>query len=216
MKILADYRETKNGQLIAALQEYPGVYLETGTLKTGDFLINNHLLIERKTFHDFAQSMKDGRLFRQAAQLVAAKKYAALILEGTSSGLKNIGIKRKALQGALISITLKFNLPVLRSASQKETAWLMMAAAGQCNTLRRPKKKPLPRPAPVKYRTNAQKQLFILQGLPGIGPERAKNLLEKFGSLKAVFSADVSALKMSDGIGNKTAEKLWEVINWKG
>lgn len=216
MNILMDYRETKNRLLIAALQEHPGVKLKTGNLKPGDYLIDNHLLIERKTFHDFAQSIKDGRLFKQAAQLAAAKKYAALILEGTSSDLKNTGIKREALQGALISLTLKFNLPVLRSATQKETAWLMMAAAGQCDVTRRPKKNPLPRPAPAKRKNTAQKQLFILQGLPGIGPGRAKNLLEKFGSLNAVFYADVEELRITDGIGSKTAEKLWEVMNWKG
>jgi len=216
MNILMDYRETKNRLLIAALQKHPAIQMVTGNLEAGDFLIDNHLLIERKTFHDFAQSIKDGRLFRQAAQITAAKKYAALILEGTYSDLKNIGMKRQALQGALISLTLKFNLPVLRSASQQETVWLMMAAAGQCDAARRPKKKPLPRPAPVKCRNTAQKQHFILQGLPGIGPGRAKSLLKEFGSLRAVFSADVTALRKTDGIGTKTAEKLWEVINWKG
>jgi DNA excision repair protein ERCC-4 len=127
-----------------------------------------------------------------------------------------IGIKREALQGALISLTLKFNLPVLRSATQKETAWLMMAAAGQCDVTRRPKNKSHSRPAPAKRKNTAQQQLFILQGLPGIGPGRAENLLEKFGSLKAVFSADVEELRITDGIGSKTAEKLWEVMNLKG
>ena len=213
MTILMDHREAKNRKLVMALANHPGVHLEMVTLKTGDFLIDNLLLIERKTFVDFALSIKDGRLFRQAARLSSAKKYAAIVLEGTSRDMKKIGMKREALQGALICLSLKFNLPVLRSMSPEESAWLIIAAAGQCTTTRRTKKHPFSRPSPSKRRDKVQHQLFILQGLPGIGPNKAKLLLKTFGSLKAVFSADPSAFKKVDGIGSVIGEKIWEIIN---
>ena len=208
-----DHREAKNRKLVMALANHPGVYLEMVTLKTGDFLVDNLLLIERKTFIDFAASIKDGRLFRQAARLSSAKKYAAIVLEGTSGDMKKIRMKREALQGALICLSLKFNLPVLRSMSPEESAWLIIAAAGQCTTTRRTKKHPFSRPSPSKRRDKVQHQLFILQGLPGIGPNKAKLLLKTFGSLKAVFSADPSAFKKVDGIGSVIGEKIWEIIN---
>ncbi len=213
MTILMDYREAMNRQLVTALRSHPRVELETATLKTGDFLIDNILLIERKTFTDFVLSIKDGRLFRQAVRLANAKKVATMILEGTSGDIKAIGMKREALQGALICLSLKFNLPVLRSMSPKETAWLIVAAAGQCTSTRRTEKHPFPRPAPAKRTNIHQQQLFILQGFPGIGPKRAKLLLKTFGSLKAIFSADPSEFKKVGGIGNVTAEKIWEVIH---
>jgi DNA excision repair protein ERCC-4 len=213
MTILMDYREAMNRQLVTALRSHPGVELETATLKTGDFLVDNLLLIERKTFRDFVLSIKDGRLFRQAARLATAKKITTMILEGTSGEIKSIGMKREALQGAMICLSIKFNLPVLRSRSPKETAWLIAVAAGQCTPTKRAEKQLFPRPAPTKRRNTHQKQLFILQGLPGIGPKRAKLLLKRFGSLKAVFSADPTVFKKVGGIGNVTAEKIWEVIN---
>jgi len=213
MTIFIDHRETKSQKLVAALTSHPGVHIEMVTLKTGDFLVDNLLLIERKTFIDFALSIKDGRLFRQAARLSAAKKNIAIVLEGTSRDMKKIGVKREALQGALICLSLKFNLPVLRSMSPEESAWLIIAAAGQCTTTRRTNKHPFSRPAPTKRRDKVQHQLFILQGLPGIGPNKAKLLLKTFGSLKTVFSAGPTAFKKVDGIGNMTAEKIWEIIN---
>ncbi|TVP98910.1 MAG: hypothetical protein EA359_17695 [Balneolaceae bacterium] len=213
MIIQMDHREGKNRKLVAALHSHPGIQLEMVTLKTGDFLVDNLLLIERKTFRDFALSIKDGRLFRQAAQLSAAKKYAALILEGTSHDIKTIGIKRTALQGALICLSLKFNLPVLRSMSPEETAWLIKAVSNQCTNTKRFEKHPFPRPAPTKRLNTCKHQLFILQGLPGIGPNKAKLLLKTFGSLTAIFSASASEFKKVYGIGNVTAEKIWNVIN---
>ena len=213
MTIFIDHHETKSQKLVAALTSHPGVHIEMVTLKTGDFLVDNLLLIERKTFIDFALSIKDGRLFRQAARLSAAKKNIAIVLEGTSRDMKKIGVKREALQGALICLSLKFNLPVLRSMSPEESAWLIIAAAGQCTTTRRTNKHPFSRPAPTKRRDKVQHQLFILQGLPGIGPNKAKLLLKTFGSLKTVFSAGPTAFKKVDGIGNMTAEKIWEIIN---
>ena len=55
-------------------------------------------------------------------------------------------------------------------------------------------------------------QLFILQGLPGIGPEKAKRLLETFGSVNAVFQADADALQGVSGIGEKTANAIaWAI-----
>ena len=44
--------------------------------------------------------------------------------------------------------------------------------------------------------------MFLLQGLPGIGPERARRLLTHFGSVEKVVTADAKSLAEIDGIGN--------------
>jgi len=51
-----------------------------------------------------------------------------------------------------------------------------------------------------------------LQGLPGVGPERAGRLLDSFGSVEAAISASSSELQSVDGIGKSIADKIkWAV-----
>ena len=51
-----------------------------------------------------------------------------------------------------------------------------------------------------------------LQGLPGVGLERAGRLLESFGSVEAVVSASSSELQSVYGIGKGVADKIkWAV-----
>ncbi len=57
-----------------------------------------------------------------------------------------------------------------------------------------------------------KKQLFILQGLPGVGAERAARLLDRFGSIEAVITASSGDLQSVDGIGKNIAERIkWAV-----
>jgi ERCC4-type nuclease len=57
-----------------------------------------------------------------------------------------------------------------------------------------------------------KKQLFILQGLPGVGSERAIRLLEAFGSVEAVITATGEELQSVEGIGKHISENIrWAV-----
>ncbi|MBT8331073.1 MAG: hypothetical protein KJP06_01975 [Deltaproteobacteria bacterium] len=99
-------------------------------------------------------------------------------------------------------------IPVLRSKDPSETAKLMVYISRQIESIAiggvhrhgyRPKNK-------------RKRQLFILQGLPGVGPERAGQLLDKFGSVEAAISACSSELRAVDGIGKSIADKIkWAV-----
>ncbi len=56
------------------------------------------------------------------------------------------------------------------------------------------------------------RQLFVLQGLPGVGPERAERLLERYGSVQAVMQASAEDLTAIDGLGETTAARIrWAV-----
>ena len=56
------------------------------------------------------------------------------------------------------------------------------------------------------------KKLYLLQGLPGIGPERAKQLLEQFGSVKNIFIASEEELAKRPHIGKIAAQKIINII----
>lgn len=56
------------------------------------------------------------------------------------------------------------------------------------------------------------RQLYILQGFPGIGPERAHQLLARFGSVEAIARAPAEDLRSVEGIGERIAGALrWSV-----
>jgi ERCC4-type nuclease len=205
--VIADDRERKSG-IVQFLSESENVSVEIGRLSVGDYLVDNHLVFERKTLNDFALSIIDGRLFSQAIRLVDSQYKCILILEGTGKDLTRTGVRREAMQGALISVSIVLGIPVLRSKDPGESARLILYTARQIKTFaggavqrhsRRPKGK-------------RKKQLFILQGLPGIGSERAARLLDAFGSVEAVISANREELQSVEGIGKYTAERIkWAV-----
>ena len=105
-------------------------------------------------------------------------------------------------------VTLILGIPVLRSKDTAETANLIVYIGRQiesiaCGGLHRQGYRP---------KGKRKRQLFILQGLPGVGPQRAGRLLDRFGSVEAAISASSSELQSVDGFGKSIADKIkWSV-----
>ncbi|MDH7503751.1 MAG: ERCC4 domain-containing protein [Verrucomicrobiota bacterium] len=118
-RIVVDDRESRS-QVIERLKLQPHVQLEVRRLSVGDYEVGTEWVFERKTIHDFAASLADGRLFHQVARLARCPNGSALILEGPDQVRAETGISPGAWQGTLISIGLAFRLPVIRSAARKK------------------------------------------------------------------------------------------------
>lgn len=211
VSIVVDDREAR-GYVLDVFQAVEGVSIRVQRLAVGDYEVDGRLLVERKTLPDLAESIKDGRLFRQACRLVEAPLKSIIILEGTSGDLSASAMRRESLQGALITLTVYFGIPLLRSRDLRETVRLMVYAALQGRAIAvggLPRKGKRPQ---GKLRT----QLHILQGLPGVGPQRARHLLQAFGSVEAVFTASEEALRSVEGIGLTTVERICWAIRESG
>ncbi|MCP4699213.1 MAG: nuclease [Gammaproteobacteria bacterium] len=206
----ADDRERGSG-VIEEWQSRTDVIVTVERLPLGDYAVDNLLLFERKTLPDLAASIKDGRVFQQACRLAASSVRGVLILEGVSADLAKSGMRREAIQGTLIHITLFLGIPLLRAKNPQESAHLMLYAARQARAFT--DQAATARHFPGKRPRGKRKtQLHLLQGLPGIGPERARILLDAFGSVEAVFKANASELQYASGIGDKTAREIrWAV-----
>jgi ERCC4-type nuclease len=207
VRIVADDREEAGG-VIGELRARVDVALEVRRLPAGDFLVEERFAVERKTLADFAQSVVDSRLFKQAAALVKGSRRAVLILEGTTADLGGGGVSRESLQGALITVSVFYGLAVLRARDATETARLLVYLGRQAQEFASGS---WPRRG---YRPKGKRarQLFVLQGLPGVGPERAARLLERFGSVQAVAVASSDELATVDGIAETTAARIrWAV-----
>lgn len=210
---VVDDREARSGT-VAALAETEGVNLRYGRLPVGDYEVDRVLLFERKTLVDLAASIQDGRLFHQAWSLsmLQAPARGVLILEGTASDWSGIGMRREAVQGALITVSVFFGVPLLRARDGEESARLMIYTAQQARVMKRGA---LPRHA-KRPRGKRRAQLTMLQGLPGVGPSRAERLLDRFGSVEAVLTAAADELASVHGIGKQTAEGIRWLVSEGG
>ncbi|MBI3131053.1 MAG: nuclease [Acidobacteria bacterium] len=192
-----------------ALEAAPGVACSFRRLQVGDYLVGGRLLVERKTLPDLLQSIEDGRLFRQARRLATSRVPSLLLLEGTAADLQGRRFSRQAIQGALITTSLLWGVPLLRARDGEETAQLMVFAGRQLAAavhgfiyrpgLRRGSKRGL--------------QSHILQGLPGVGPNLALRLLDRFGTVGNVLQAPEATLRDVVGIGPRKAGKIRWAVN---
>ena len=176
-RIACDDRERRSS-VPESLAAQPNVELSIRRLEIGDYHIDKTLIVERKTLSDFAYSVRDGRLFPQVSRLVRSQRErSCLILEGTRKRYRRLAVPRSGFQGALITVTVVFGLPVLRSRDPEETANLILYAADQLQrtTVRSPRRCGF-KTTPVR-----RHQLLLMQAVPEIGGMRAQHLLDTFG-----------------------------------
>ncbi|QQX80013.1 multidrug MFS transporter [Shewanella sp. KX20019] len=192
--------------LLEQLSLHTDLCLVRKRMDLGDYQVGNWL-IERKTLPDLVLSLCNGRLFSQISRLSDSSNNAALLIEGSSRDIASYDITREALIGALCSISVNFNIPILRSLSQYESAKIIYFCATQLNCRETELKLHGRKP---KRRKN--RQLFILQSLPEIGPRLAKRLLSHFDSIEAVMTASTDELIKIEGIGLGKARKIREIL----
>jgi ERCC4-type nuclease len=208
LHIVVDDREQASG-VPDALAVHPDVTVDVTRLKIGDYHIEGRVVVERKTAVDFALSLIDGRLFRQAGALAARPHRAVLLLEGSEADWSRTGVRREARQGALITVGVFYGLGVLWSEDTEESARLLVYLGRQ---VQQSIHRGLPRSG-YRPKGGHARQLFLLQGLPGVGPERAARLLERFGSVRGVMMAATEELILVNGIGKKTATTMRSILD---
>lgn len=206
MLIEIDDRE-QEPQVQTTILRYPGFETRRVRLLLGDYRVAGRWVFERKTARDFAQSLVDGRLFRQARRM-ALHRGGVWILEGTESAWADCGVRRETILGAQVSLAAGFGLVLLSTASPTETGQSLVFAARQRKLL---STGAFPR---AGYRPSGllRRQLFVLQGLPGVGPRRAEALLRTFGSIGGVMGAGPDQLGDVPGIGQATAQAVAALV----
>ena len=214
LSLQVDHREKTSG-ILEALSAYEDEFhVETRYLKTGDYLLNNQILIERKRLPDFIESIKTGRLFQQTYRMVHSRYHPFMILEGNKNEVRNSQMKREAIQGTLIHLTVFLGIPIVRSANITETAQLISYTASQLYEGNRPGVHASIVKYPRFQLNKKQKEaLRILGNFPGIGPEKGLAILSAFKSLKDVFNASQDQMESINGIGPKLAEGIYGLIN---
>jgi DNA excision repair protein ERCC-4 len=206
MKFRIDHREKASG-LIDLLQEEE-LALEIGRVPYGDYVINESITIERKTARDFLISIIDGRLFKQLSNLKKHCSRPLLLIEGNPFET-DLVFDPLAIKGALLSTQAIWYVPVIFSGSKEETRdILIMLGRQEESSLDVVPLRGGYRPKRLKSR-----QLYIIQGMPQVGPTLARRLLEHFGSVAKIMNAPSSELMRVEGIGQVSAEAIRTLLD---
>jgi len=178
------------------------------SLEIGDYVASEDVAIERKETGDFIQSLIDGRLFVQLSALRAAYRRPVLIIEGEQIlGLR--AVNPASIYGALASIAIRIQVPILWTRNAEETANLLYRIA---HLEQVESSKPLrTRSGDVKG-TDAEALEYILSGFPGVDTVTSRAILSEFGTLEEVFSADMKDLQNVRGVGPKIAGRIRRLL----
>lgn len=189
-KVIIDHRE-KNSLVVSELIS-KGFEIEFKVLKVGDYIVKD-VVIERKTVSDFINSMKNRRLVNQLEELQQYKN-KLLIIEGLdeqelyTNSEEFIGMHPNSVRGFLLSILLKYRVPIVYTKDSEDTAKFILV-------LSKRKEKEASLNVSKKNLSKKERLQFIVESFPGIGPKNAKKLLEKFKTLKNLINASQKELK---------------------
>ncbi len=189
--IIVDTREKQS--LISANLLEKKANTQHEQLEIGDYLIED-IIIERKPFSDFVGSVIDKRLFTQLQEM---KKYPKqfLLIEGFNYDYNKFNVHENAIRGMLLSVAIDYQIPIIYTENEEDTANFLILTA---------KRHEKPRPEvglrqSKTFKTTEERKQFILEGFPGVGPVAAKNILDKFPTLRETF--------------NKTEEEIKEIFD---
>lgn len=212
--ILADHRE-KDNKVIKELINL-NISVKTTQLDSADYIVSGSVGVELKKTADFVDSLLDGRLMRQIKELKQNFKKSLVIIEGEGDIYSQRRVNPNAIRGALSSIVLSFNVPILHTKCPKDTAELLAVMAKQeqigssgSSSLR-----------DYSMHTNKpqsinEQQEYAVSALPIVGPGLSRKLLSHFGSLKNLVNSTGDELNSLKGIGKKTSKTLIDFFNEK-
>ncbi len=213
VSVVVDINEaTQNPGLteILVLHEDVESYTEED-LEDGDILIEN-CIFERKTPEDFASSISNGHLKDQVERMGGRDMKSFVMVEGNMEDFDslNYGPPAKSCRGMDASIEMRNNVPVKYCSTPELLADMAIRLA------RKEKEEPI---TVQTTSTDSVKDPTFMQnfflGIEGIGIETAQDLANHFNSIESALKANKSDYQSIEGIGSKTANKIYSAIHNK-
>lgn len=205
------YADDREQALIDSLQQRKEVDLRVKRLEVSDFIVSNEVAVERKTTRDFINSIIDKRLFEQLQVLDSDFAQPLIIIEG-STLYGHREVHPNAIRGAVFSALLDYQVPILWSKSVKNTSDLLISLAKR-EQFERKKQVSIRGKKPNKNLSEMQK--FLVCGLPHISSVMSEKILNHFDSPREFFRASEEELKKIDGIGDKKAQLIRQILDSK-
>lgn len=205
-RVKVDHSE-RYAPLLELIRECGAFHVQMVRLRAGHYLIDDKILVERKTVADFSTSLVDGRLFPQAFRLAHSPHRSLVLIEGPLA-TPMPDVHPHAVQGAVVSLAAMWRLPVLHTSGPEDSLRVVQFLANQASRPRLPVLRRYDR----KPKRLVSRRIFMLQGSPGVGPALATRLLDQLGSVERVVTADVETLLQVRGVGPKKAARIRELV----
>lgn len=224
MKVLIDNKETSIIRLLRKICKP-----EVVRLPAGDLMIvseKGSVVVERKTVSDFIGSIKSNRLWTQLLELMKVKeilgfdvKRRLLVIHGGFWEYTNVSSLNEqrfwsSVFGALLAINFVYDTPCIvcenNYAFEVFLRILLQREEGGKNDAL---------PKARRHRKSVSRlpvmdvRQYVLDAIPSIGEARAKELLDSFGSIFNIAQSTKRELMRVPGIGEKRAEKIYEVFH---
>ena len=229
MKLTIDSRE--NSKLSEAVEKEAlglNIPIEKTWLEIGDYVFDD-VCFEAKSSFDFLQSVMNKRIWSQIDNMDRAYNNNNVIIYGTIDSaitkyLKNIKAKpswtkpteqrkqylHNKFMGAVGRIILDTDCNVILTSNEK------MGAKIICSVFKmKPIDREVYRPRLIKQKkiSTTDLRIDVLTTIKGISEEKAKLLIQEFGSIMEIGEASVSELCKLKGMGETLANRILNTLN---
>ena len=210
MQVTIDSREQSRIPIAKEYYKSKGLNVTVKELDTGDYLFNNKVVMEFKTWSDFMSSITDGRLWNETQKQMENYPIHFLVIHGTNrdymEAFQHNGLDYKMITGAIARLNTYTKI-IHGTRTLNETFELMRVTAEKClddKTLVR------------QFGTKSINRAFnvLCYTIDGIGGETARKIVNYYNlnTFSDVMSLTTEKLIKIDGIGEKTAKKIMEGI----
>ena len=134
-EIIIDTRETHRIKPATTYFANQGYTVNTEKLRTGDYLINNQVVFEFKTWSDFMGSITDNRLFNESISQIEEFPYHFVVIHGSNRDYKEAfqhnSLDHKHITGAIARLNTYTKI-IRGTGTLDNTFELMMKSAEKC------------------------------------------------------------------------------------
>ena len=190
-----------------------------------DFLILGHkqrVGVQRKQFpDDLLASLTDGRLYDQLPRLSDLDR-ALLVIEGHGQWTEDgelIGNKYQRMNisqfyGLLYTIMFEFGVPSIWVGSMRDTIEVLVSLEAWSKKKKHKALTQRPGPSKSTWGSTSEQHFaqHILQGFPGVGPELAGRIVEKFEGVPLTWTHSVDELMEVEGLGKVKAKTMYDAL----
>lgn len=206
MEVIIDSREQSRIPIAKEYYESQGLKVSVKELDTGDYLFDNQVVFEFKTFADFMSSITDGRLWNETQKQMENYEIHFVVIHGTNrdyqEAFQHNGLEDKHITGA-ISRLLTYTKIIRGTTTLQDTFELMKTTAEKCLD-----DKTLCRQFGTKSINPAFN--FLAYCVDDIKGERAKAIVNflNLNTLQDLMELNHTTLTSVPGIGDALANKI--------